>query len=189
MIFNFFKKNTNVSLSWDKEFRIALGSYWGLSAEQSKNLSEFDGKCSFDENKTIPVNIRFPRNEKVYAVFHNLNLIKYVRDGRVSGAGITFRQKIVKGVYLRAGTGRISIPKSHQAVDTGSLYLTSIGVFFDGEKQNIKLPWDKIVKEIITSTQIELEKQNGEPLIFSGDIDPKAAAVLKILPNLDFIKN
>ena len=80
MIFNFFKKNNNISLSWDKEFRIALGTYWGLSAEQSKNLSEFDGKCSFDENKTIPVNIRFPKNEKVYAVFHNLNLIKYVRD-------------------------------------------------------------------------------------------------------------
>jgi hypothetical protein len=189
MIFNFFKKNSNNSLSWDKEFRIALGAYWGLSAEESKNSNEFEGKCSFNENKTIPVNIRFPKNEKVYAVFHNLNLIKYVRDGRISGAGITLRQKIVKGVYLRAGTGRVSMPKSHQPVDTGSLYLTSVGIFFDGEKQNIKLSWDKIVKEIIAPTQIELEKQNGEPLIFSGDIDPKAAAVLKVLPNFDFIKN
>jgi hypothetical protein len=114
---------------------------------------------------------------------------KYVRDGRVSGAGITFRQKIIKGVYLRAGTGRVSIPKSYQPVDTGSLYITSIGIFFDGDKQNIKLSWDKIVKESITASQIELEKQNGEPLIFSGDINPKAAAVLKILPELDFIKN
>jgi hypothetical protein len=51
------------------------------------------------------------------------------------------------------------------------------------------LPWEKIVKESVTASQIQLEKQNGEPLIFSGDIDPKAAAVLKILPELDFIKN
>ena len=129
MIFNFFKKAASKTLTWENQFRIALGTYWGLSAEQSKNLSEFDGKCSFDENKTIPVDIRFPKNEKVYAVFRNLNLIKYVRDGRVSGAGITFRQKIVKGVYLRAGTGRISIPKSYQPVDSGSLYLTSVGIF------------------------------------------------------------
>jgi hypothetical protein len=34
-----------------------------------------------------------------------------------------------------------------------------------------------------------LEKQNGELLIFSGDIDPEAAAVLKILPELNLIKN
>jgi hypothetical protein len=189
MIFNFFKKKINNSNSWENQFRIALGAYWGLSAEDSKNLNEFNGKCTFDENKTIPVKIRFPKNEKVYAVFHNLNLIKYVRDGRVSGAGITFRQKIIKGVYLRAGTGRVSIQKSYQPVDTGSLYITSIGIFFDGDKQNIKLSWDKIVKESITASQIELEKQNGEPLIFSGDINPKAAAVLKILPELDFIKN
>ena len=53
----------------------------------------------------------------------------------------------------------------------------------------IKLPWDKIVKESVTASQIELEKHNGKPLIFSGDIDPKAAAVLKILPEFDFIKN
>ena len=72
---------------------------------------------------------------------------------------------------------------------TTARYLTSVGIFFDGDKQNIKLPWDKIVKESVTASQIELEKQNGEPLIFSGDIDPKAAAVLKILPELDFIKN
>ena len=71
MIFNFFKKNTNISLSWDKEFRIALGTYWGLSAEQSKNLSEFDGKCSFDKIKTIQLKIRFLRNEKENPVFHN----------------------------------------------------------------------------------------------------------------------
>ena len=45
------------------------------------------------------------------------------------------------------------------------------------------------VKESATASQIELEKQNGEPLILSGEIDPKAAAVLKILPELDFIKN
>jgi len=187
MIFNFFKKDKNKT--WEKNFRIALGTYWGLSAEQSKNQNEFNGKCSFDENKTIPVNIRFPKNEKVYAVFHNLNLVKFVRDGRVSGAGITVRQKIIKGVYLRAGTGRISIPKSYQPVDKGSLYLTSNGIFFDGEKQNIKLSWNKIVKENITSSMLQLEKQNGEPLIFSGDIDPEAAAVLKVLPELDFIKN
>ena len=76
----------------------------------------------------------------------------------------------------------------HQETTQPQLIL-SVGIFFDGDKQNIKLPWDKIVKESVTASQIELEKQNGEPLIFSGDIDPKAAAVLKILPELDFIKN
>ena len=44
MIFNFFKKNTNSTLSWENEFRIALGAHWGLSAKESKNLSEFNGK-------------------------------------------------------------------------------------------------------------------------------------------------
>lgn len=189
MIFNFFKKKTNKTLTWENQFRIALGSHWGLSAKESQERNDFKGRCTFDENNTISVNIRFSRNEKVYAVFNNLNLIKYVRDGGVSAAGITIRQKIIKGVYLRAGTGRISVSKSFLPVDNGDLYLTNNGIFFDGKKQNIKLSWDKIVKESVNALEIQLEKQNGEPLIFSGDIDPESAAVLKILPELDFIKN
>ena len=50
-------------------------------------------------------------------------------------------------------------------------------------------PDGEILKESVTASEIQLEKQNGEPLIFSGDIDPEAAGVLKILPELDFIKN
>ena len=41
MIFNFFKKNSTNSLSWDKEFRIALGAHWGLSAQIARERKNF----------------------------------------------------------------------------------------------------------------------------------------------------
>ena len=65
-----------------------------------------------------------------------------------------------------------------------NLYITNKGVFFDGDKKNIKLAWDKIMRETIDSQSIQLEKMNGTPLLFQGEIDPKEAAVMTLTGQL-----
>ena len=67
---------------WNSQYRIALGSYFGLTAEQAKNENNFDGVCKFEENPLV-TNIRLSKGENVYAAFHNLSLMEYKRDGGV----------------------------------------------------------------------------------------------------------
>ena len=59
--------------------------------------------------------------------------------------------------------------------------MTNKGVFFDGDKKNIKLPWDKIMREEIHRDGIQLEKSNGEPIVLNGSVDPSEAAKFSII--------
>lgn len=175
IIYSFKKDN-----EWQKSYRISMGSYFGLSPEKSKSLSYFDGDCNFNENPIV-TNIRFSKNESAYAAFHGLSLMEYKRDGRIGAYGITLRKKVLPGTFLRAGAGKFGMSKSWQSSASGSLYITNKGVVFDGDTKNIKLPWEKIMKDTISSNEIVLEKTNGNPIVLQGDIDPKEAAKFTII--------
>ena len=62
--------------------------------------------------------------------------------------------------------------------------MTNKGVFFDGDKKNIKLPWDKIMRETINPDSIQLEKSNGSPVLLNGNIDPNEAAIMTLTGQL-----
>jgi hypothetical protein len=183
IVFIFFVYNGKRSSNWNSQYRIALGSYFGLKPEQAKNENNFDGVCKFEENPIV-TNIRLSKGENVYAAFHNLSLMEYKRDGGVGAYGITLRKKVLPGVFLRGGVGKFGISKSWQSETTGSLYITNKGVVYDGGMKNIKLPWNKIMKENILENEIQIEKSNGQPIILQGNIDPQEAAKFTVVSRM-----
>ena len=168
---------------WNSQYRVKLGSYFGLTAEQSKNENNFDGVCKFEENPII-TNIRLSKGEKDYAAFHNLSLMEYKRDGGVGAYGVTLRKKVLPGVFLRGGVGKFGTSKSWQSETSGSLYITNKGIIYDGGMKNIKLAWNKIMKENILDGEIQIEKANGQPIILQGSIDPKEAAKFTVVSRM-----
>jgi hypothetical protein len=163
------------SPSWMKRYRTQTGKYFGLTEEESANRETFSGSASFNDTP-LSVGLRLPKGELVLEHFPHMIFYKYKSDGRVSGAGITARVKVVKGVYLRAGQGKVGISKSWQPDASGDLYITNKGIIFDGDLKNIKLTWDKILRENYREDSITFEKSTGDPLVFGDYIEPEKAA-------------
>ena len=178
MIFSLFKKKED---KWGYRYRSELGKYFKLTPEESQK-DNFNGTCYFDEiADPIDVGLRLSKGEKIFGFFDDLSLMAYRRDGNVGGYGITFRKKVTKGVYLRAGKGKIGMSKSLQEISKGTLYISNKGIFFDGDRKNLKLPWTKIMKDRVSEEDVTLEPTNGEPIIFNGKIDPEEAAIFTIV--------
>lgn len=163
------------SKSWMRGYRVQMGRYFGMSEQESENNETFSGSASFNDSP-INVSLRLPKGELVLEHFPNLTFYKYKSDGRIKGAGVTARVKVVKGIYLRAGQGRIGMSKSWQPESRGDLYITNKGIIFDGDLKNIKLPWDKILRENYREDSITFEKSTGDPLVFGDFIEPEKAA-------------
>ena len=181
----FFAYAYKQGLEWEKQYKIEIGKYYKLSPEQSAKQNNFNGTCYFDEMiSPIDAGIRMPEGEKIFVVINNLNLMAYKSTGNFKFGGVFFRQKIAPALYLRAGTGKFGLSKSWQADAIGSLYVTNKGIFFDGDQKNIKLPWAKIMREAIEPGSIQLEKNNGAPILFNGVIDPKDAAIMMLVGKL-----
>ena len=170
---------------WDKSYRIAIGKYYKMSPSEASKTTRFDGTCYFEEMaKPINVGIRLSKGEKIYAAFDNLSLMAYKRTGGFGFGGIFLRKKVAPAIYLRGGLGKFGLSKSLQADAVGTLYVTNKGVFYDGDKKNIKLAWDKIMRETINPDSIQLEKSNGSPILLNGNIDPNEAAIMTLTGQL-----
>ena len=181
----FFAYAYKQGLDWEKQYKIEIGKYYKLSPEQSAKQDNFNGTCYFDEMiSPIDAGIRMPKGEKIFVVINNLNLMAYKSTGNFKFGGVFFRKKIAPALYLRAGTGKFGLSKSWQADAIGSLYVTNKGIFFDGDQKNIKLPWAKIMREAIEPGSIQLEKNNGAPILFNGAIDPEDAAKMMLVGKL-----
>ena len=50
--------------------------------------------------------------------------------------------------------------------------------------KNIKLPWNKIMKENILENEIQIEKSNGQPIVLQGNIDPQEAAKFTVVSRM-----
>ena len=178
--FNFMQQN-----KWEKSYRIAIGKYYKMSPSEATKTTRFDGTCYFDE-MVSPVNagIRLSKGEKIYAVFENLSLMAYKRTGGFGFGGIFLRKKVAPAIFLRGGLGKFGLSKSLQSDAVGTLYVTNKGIFYDGDKKNIKLAWDKIMRETINPDSIQLEKSNGSPVLLNGYIDPNEAAIMSLTGQL-----
>ena len=181
----FFAYAYKQGLDWEKQYKIEIGKYYKLSPEQSAKQDNFNGTCYFDEMiSPIDAGIRMPKGEKIFVVIDNLNLMAYKSTGNFKFGGVFFRKKIAPALYVRAGAGKFGLSKSWQADAIGSLYVTNKGIFFDGDQKNIKLPWEKIMRETIEPGSIQLEKNNGAPILFNGAINPKDAAIMMLVGKL-----
>lgn len=92
---------------------------------------------------------------------------------RINYGGPTGSIKIMKGVRWRVGSiavQRVTTDVMTQ-LDTGTLYVTSKRVFFDGTKKNISIPFGKITKFTVFKDGLQIEKEAGKDLYFVSTSD------------------
>jgi envelope transporter Tic110 len=86
----------------------------------------------------------------------------------VGYAGVTGRIRIMRGVYYRVGqlnVGRVT-EEVLKLLDTGTLYLTSTRLLFDGSTKSATIARTKIIGFIIFSDGIQIEKDSGKDQFF-----------------------
>lgn len=118
---------------------------------------------------SVEPDIMLPKNEVCYLackaiLFENRKVTKSVGYG-----GTTFRVKIVKGVYFRAGNMGIK-PHSEDEltqIDEGILYVTNKRVLFVGSKQNKTYKYSQIIDLTQFSDGIQLVKDSGRSPFFN----------------------
>lgn len=92
---------------------------------------------------------------------------------RINYSGPTASIKIVKGLRWRVGS--ISVHRVTTDVmtqlDTGTLYVTSKRLFFDGAKKNVSIPLGKVSNFTVFKDGLQVEKETGKDPYFLGTSD------------------
>lgn len=104
------------------------------------------------------------------------------RAKRVGYRGTSISIPIVKGVRYRAGSFAPAVERTQELVpiDSGTLYITSKRLFFDGQGKNTSLPHAKILKITLALDGVLIDKAQGkDPCLKVGqDAAPLVAAIL-----------
>jgi hypothetical protein len=142
------------------------------------------------ENEDLPIistEIILPKKEICY--YHNLvDWYEYrTITTRVNYGGPTFRIKIAKGLYYRAGSlgvGRES-REDLKKIDEGSLYITNKRLLFRGTTKNMNIQLDKIIDLEKYSDGFKIVKDSGRNvlIITNCDIDVPVAIIAKLIKN------
>lgn len=124
------------------------------------------------ENGEMPViepDIILPKNEVCYlqceaALHENRKVTK-----SVGYAGPTFRVKIMKGVYYRAGNLGVSRHTEDELtkIDEGILHVTNKRILFVGSKQNKTYRYNQIIDLNPFNDGVQLVKDSGKSPFFS----------------------
>jgi hypothetical protein len=92
---------------------------------------------------------------------------------RINYSGPTASIKIMKGLHWRAGS--VSVQRVTTDVmtqlDSGTLYVTSKRLFFDGTKKNVSIPLGKVSKFTVFKDGLQVEKETGKDPYFLGTLD------------------
>ncbi len=117
------------------------------------------------EYKTAPFRMR--KGEQ-YITSVNAGLFLYKSDGRIGGHGITGRIKIAKGIYYRAGAGRVATGKSWQQDQVGELHFTTERLIFNGSNKNMSVKWEKVIQLGANDdgTVITIDRESGPDWTF-----------------------
>ena len=154
---NLLAKNLHVGLSFDTETQTVLDKYKLLWQIDNGNMPE------------IKPDISLQKSESCYFSIDIDWLEQRTVTTRLNYAGPTFRVKIVKGLYYRAGSiapQRIT-EDVWKTIDSGKLYLTNKRVIFMGAKGNKTITINKILDFNVYSNGIEIQKDSGKSPFFS----------------------
>lgn len=128
-------------------------------------------------NIAAPINLQ--RNEVChFATPADLHEMR-TETARTYSSGTSVRIKIMKGVYYRVGstsTTRITRDVLRH-IDSGTLYITSKRVIFDGTRKNSAIQLANVLSVIPYSDGVEVEKTAGRNPIFIVN-DPEWLTVL-----------
>ena len=127
-------------------------------------ISKFQ-KPVFQDKTSAPFRLQ---KEEEYIGSTTATLCLYKNDGRIAGHGITARVKIAKGIYYRAGAGRVGMNKSWQADQSGVLHFTTNRVIFDGSNKNFSVKWEKVLGLGYTpdGLQLSIDRESGADWLF-----------------------
>jgi hypothetical protein len=98
---------------------------------------------------------------------------------RSSSSGTSVRIRIMKGVYYRVGstsTTRVTRDVLRH-IDSGTLYVTSKRVIFDGARKNNAIRLASVLSVVPYSDGVEIEKTSGRNPIFTVS-DPEWLTIL-----------
>ena len=124
-----------------------------------------------------PINL--PRGERCHFSAPAQMYEMRTETQRVHYSGASVRIRIMKGVYYRAGT--VSAQRITRDVlrliDSGTLYVTSKRVIFDGDRKNTTIRLSNVLSVTPYSDGVEIEKTSGRNTIFTVG-DPEWLVVL-----------
>lgn len=123
------------------------------------------------ENAEIPaisVDINLQKSEQCYYTSRIDWLENRTVTQRINYGGPSYRVKIMKGVYYRAGSVKVQRMTSEQLllIDSGTIYITNKRLIFLGSKKNTNIPIAKILSVTPYSDGVGIEKDSGKSPIF-----------------------
>jgi len=92
----------------------------------------------------------------------------YKNNGNFGYGALTARLKIAKGIYARAGAGKMGLEKSWVYDHPGELHFTTQRIVFNGAYSNKTIPWSKVM-EFATDSKIDkmlIGQETGKDLAF-----------------------
>ena len=152
-------KDLSVSVSMDDNSRKTLEKYKKLWNIENGDLPVCKTEIILQKGELchFKTNVQLYENRKVTT--------------GVNYAGPTYRLKITKGLYYRAGS--ISAARKSQDVmtliDSGVLYITNKRILFNGNKGNKPIRYNQIVDLTPYSDGVEIVKETGKPHTFIMD--------------------
>ena len=116
---------------------IALKLYADKYAKEQNILAEnwFKEVENAKPSKFKQSPIKLQKNEEFISSIP-ADLLLYKNDGSVGYQGLTARVKITKGIYYRAGSGKVNLGKSLQHDQNGEIFFTNKRVIFNGTNNN-----------------------------------------------------
>lgn len=154
-------KALDVNMLQDAETAAAVARYRLLAAVEAGSLP------------SVSVNILLQRGEVCHfsgaASMHEVRTV----TRRINYSGPTASIRIMKGLSWRMGSlafQKVTTDIMAQ-LDTGTLYITSKRLFFDGSQRNRSLALGKITKYTVFKDGLQIEKDTGKDPYFVGTGD------------------
>jgi hypothetical protein len=153
----------------------SLGITIAHDSATAANLARFRLLAQIDAGNlpSVPVSILLKRAEVCHfagtAAYHRIKTV----TKRIDYGGPTASIGLMKGVRWRLGSitvQRVTTDLMTQ-LDTGTLYLTSARLLFDGAKKNTTLPLRTITNFTVFKDGLKVEKETGPDEYFLGGGD------------------
>lgn len=173
---NAIAKNLNVQINIDEASKAQLEKmklYW------------------FIENGDLPikqVDINIQKSEQCYYSTSVDWLETRTVTQRINYGGPSYRVKIMKGVYYRAGSAKVQRITSEQLqlIDSGTVYITNKRIIFVGSKKNSNIQLSKVLSVTPYSDGVGIEKDSGKSPILrvSNNADILAMTIGRMINDL-----
>ena len=106
----------------------------------------------------------------------------YKNNGNFGYSALTARIKIAKGIYARAGAGKMGMQKSWVFDHPGELHFTTKRIIFNGDYSNVSTTWSKILDIEICDKRdmLYLDRDSGKDMAFEVKQWPEARSMASV---------